>query len=72
MNQLFNISRIDAVRVKEIEEAPDEPHVHDFEELIVGIKGSLEHFLAEPTKTRGETRRPDFLTQVKSTVRTGG
>ena len=45
MNQLFNISRIDAVRAKEIEEAPDEPHVHDFEELIVGIKGKLEHFV---------------------------
>jgi len=45
MNQLFNISRIDAVRAKEIEEAPDEPHVHDFEELIVGMKGRLEHFV---------------------------
>ena len=45
MNQLFNISRIDAVRAKEIEDAPDEPHVHDFEELIVGMKGRLEHFV---------------------------
>jgi len=45
MNQRFNISRIDAVREKEIEEAPDEPHVHDFEELIVGMKGRLEHFV---------------------------
>jgi len=45
MDQLFNISRIDAVRAKEIEEVPDEPHVHDFEELIVGIKGKLEHFV---------------------------
>ena len=45
MNQLFNISRIDAVKAREIEDAPDEPHVHDFEELIVGIKGKLEHFV---------------------------
>ena len=45
MNQLFNISRIDAVRAKEIEDAPDEPHVHDFEELIVGMEGKLEHFV---------------------------
>lgn len=45
MNQLFNISRIDAVRAKEIEAAPDEPHFHDFEELIVGMAGILEHFV---------------------------
>ena len=24
---------------------PDEPHIHDFEELIVGMKGELEHFI---------------------------
>jgi len=45
MNQLFNILRIDAERAREIEDAPDEPHVHDFEELIVGMKGRLEHFV---------------------------
>jgi AraC family transcriptional regulator, transcriptional activator of pobA len=45
MNQLFNIIRIDAVRAKEIEAMPDEPHIHDFEELIVGIKGKLDHFV---------------------------
>lgn len=45
MNQLFSIFRIDAVRAKEIAAMPDEPHVHDFEELIVGIEGELEHFI---------------------------
>lgn len=45
MNQLFNIFRIDAARAKEIAAAPDEPHIHDFEELIVGMKGKLEHFV---------------------------
>jgi AraC-like DNA-binding protein len=45
MDQLFSIFRIDAVRAKEIEAAPDEPHFHDFEELIVGITGKLEHFV---------------------------
>lgn len=45
MDQLFNIFRIDAVRAKEIEAAPDEPHIHDFEELIVGMTGKLDHFV---------------------------
>ena len=45
MNQLFDIFRIDAVRAKEIAAAPDEAHIHDFEELIVGMKGKLEHFV---------------------------
>src|SRR5512145_764954 len=45
MNQLFSIFRIDAVKAKEIAAMPDEPHIHDFEELIVGIKGELEHFI---------------------------
>jgi AraC-like DNA-binding protein len=45
MNQLFNIFRIDADKAKEIAAMPDEPHIHDFEELIVGIEGTLEHFV---------------------------
>lgn len=45
MNQLFNIFRIDAVRANENATMPDEPHSHDFEELIVGIEGKLEHFV---------------------------
>lgn len=45
MNQLFSIFRIDAVRAQEIASMPDEPHIHDFEELIVGIQGELDHFI---------------------------
>lgn len=45
MNQFFNIHRIDAVRAQEIAAMPDEVHVHDFEELIIGMKGRLEHFV---------------------------
>lgn len=45
MDQLFSIFRIDSVRANEIASMPDEPHIHDFEELIVGIKGKLEHFI---------------------------
>lgn len=45
MNQLFNIFRIDVARAQEIAAMPDEPHAHDFEELIVGITGRLVHFV---------------------------
>ncbi|MDX9946668.1 MAG: AraC family transcriptional regulator [Bacteroidales bacterium] len=45
MDQLFEIFRMDAGMAAEIAAAPDEPHVHDFEELIVGVKGILEHFV---------------------------
>jgi AraC-like DNA-binding protein len=45
MNQLFHIFRLDTDQVKEITESLNEPHVHDFEELIVGMAGELEHFI---------------------------
>lgn len=45
MDQLFAIFRIDAAKAREIASQPHEPHVHDFEELIIGLKGTLEHFI---------------------------
>jgi AraC family transcriptional regulator, transcriptional activator of pobA len=45
MDQLFHIFKLGAKEAKEIAAAPDEPHDHDFEELIVGIEGELEHFI---------------------------
>lgn len=45
MNQPFQIFPITEADVLKIAAAPDEPHHHDFEELIVGITGSLEHFI---------------------------
>lgn len=45
MDRLFEIFRMDAIMAGKIAAAPDEPHVHDFEELIVGVKGILEHFV---------------------------
>jgi AraC family transcriptional regulator, transcriptional activator of pobA len=45
MDQIFNITvftKEDAVRVSS---SPDEPHKHDFEELIVGLEGEMEHFI---------------------------
>ena len=51
MNQLFNIFRIDTFRAQEIAAMPDAPHVHDFEELIVGMTGKLDHFVDNKTDT---------------------
>jgi AraC family transcriptional activator of pobA len=45
MDQLFKISRLGIEEAKRIAENPDNAHLHDFEELIVGIEGELEHFI---------------------------
>jgi AraC family transcriptional regulator, transcriptional activator of pobA len=45
MNQLFEILRLtDEAVVKRVAD-PDEPHCHDYEELIIGNEGLLEHFI---------------------------
>ena len=45
MNELFKIFRVDVAEANKIAASPDEPHQHDFEELLVGIEGELEHFI---------------------------
>lgn len=45
MDQLFKIFRITPEEAIQITSSPEEPHYHDFEELIVGIEGDLEHFI---------------------------
>jgi AraC family transcriptional regulator, transcriptional activator of pobA len=45
MNQLFKIFKVDEAEAMKISASPDEPHQHDFEELIIGIAGQLEHFI---------------------------
>ena len=45
MNQLFDIFTISAADAEKIAQAPNNPHHHDFEELIIGIEGRLEHFI---------------------------
>jgi AraC family transcriptional regulator, transcriptional activator of pobA len=45
MDQLFNIFRLTEEDAKRIEASPDDPHHHDFEELIVGMEGELDHFI---------------------------
>lgn len=45
MNQLFKIFKVDEAEATKISASPNEPHKHDFEELIIGIEGKLEHFI---------------------------
>lgn len=45
INETFKIYPISVEEVKQINAAPNEPHQHDYEELIVGIEGQLEHFI---------------------------
>lgn len=45
MNELFKIYQITAEEALRIQESKNEIHQHDFEELIIGVKGKLEHFI---------------------------
>ncbi|MBK8500914.1 MAG: helix-turn-helix transcriptional regulator [Saprospiraceae bacterium] len=51
MYQLFKIFKVDEAKATKISASPDEPHQHDFEELIIGIDGELEHFIDFKTTT---------------------
>ena len=45
MNKLFHIFKLDAEEATKISKLPDNPHNHNFEELLIGIEGELEHFI---------------------------
>lgn len=45
MKELFKIFKIDEEEAIKISSSPDEPHQHNYEELIVGMHGQLEHFI---------------------------
>jgi AraC family transcriptional regulator, transcriptional activator of pobA len=45
MDQLFTIFKINEEDVKRILSTVNEPHFHDYEELIVGMEGKLDHFI---------------------------
>src|SRR5690606_2023753 len=45
MTETFKIYQVGINEAKQIETLVNEPHAHDFEELIIGIKGQLEHFI---------------------------
>jgi AraC-like DNA-binding protein len=45
MNPLFQIYKVDEAIATKISESPAEPHHHDFEVLLIGIQGAIEHFI---------------------------
>ncbi|MDR6762031.1 AraC-like DNA-binding protein [Flavobacterium sp. 2755] len=45
MTEIFKIFRITAAESFKIQLSVNEPHAHDFEELIIGGQGQLEHFI---------------------------
>jgi len=51
INELFKIFRLQEDEAKKIAASPDEPHQHDFEELIICMEGKLEHFIDFKTTT---------------------
>src|SRR5690348_10979599 len=51
MLPLFKIFHVDKVAAEQIAADPDEPHQHEHEELIIGIEGTLEHFIDFKTTT---------------------
>lgn len=44
-NKLFDIFRIGKEEAEKIAASVNEPHTHDYEELLIGMEGSLEHFI---------------------------
>jgi AraC family transcriptional regulator, transcriptional activator of pobA len=51
VNQLFEIYKLYEEDAQRINASPNEPHGHDFEELLIGIKGGIEHFIDFKTTT---------------------
>ncbi len=45
MTDLFKIFMLTEEGAAKIAAKPEEPHFHDFEELLVGMEGTLEHFI---------------------------
>lgn len=65
MDKLFHIFKIDEAEAKKISSQPDEPHNHDFEELLIGISGELEHFIDFKT-TNIQSPFVSFITKGKA------
>ena len=45
MNKLFHIFKVDVAESDKISAQQNDPHSHDFEELLIGVSGELEHFI---------------------------
>lgn len=45
MKKLIDIFKLDEEGVRKIAASENEPHQHDYEELLVGMEGTLDHFI---------------------------
>lgn len=45
MEDFFNIYMFGVDDAKRVAGEPNEPHVHDYEELLIGLEGQLDHFI---------------------------
>lgn len=51
MDQPVKIFRFDVEEAKKVASSTNEPHIHDFEEILIGMEGSIEHFIDFETTT---------------------
>jgi len=64
MDRLFHIFKADERDVIKLAHSKNDPHFHDFEELIIGVEGNLEHFIDFKTTTI-EAPFASFVTKGK-------
>lgn len=65
METMFEIFHFQGADVERIAAGLDEPHSHDYNELIIGVKGTLEHFI-DYTTTRMQAPFVSFVTRGKT------
>ncbi len=63
MTPLFEISKLGIERAQAIRESYNEPHAHDFEELLIGVEGDIEHYI--------DFRKADYKSPFVSFVTKG-
>lgn len=51
MDEMVRVFRVDEQEVERLAASSNDPHHHDFEELIIGVAGTLEHFIDFRTET---------------------
>lgn len=64
MKEPFRIFHIDAAEAARVGESLNPPHSHDYEELIIGIEGIMEHFI-DFRSTRVQAPLVSFVTKGK-------
>ncbi len=67
MEQVFAIKRLGFDDIKELTDINVEPHIHDYEELIIGVEGGIEHFIDFQTR-KLQAPFVSYITQGKPHV----